>query len=290
MRDFIIPQLLNGLTLGAVLVLIAVGLTMVFGLMGVVNFAHGSMYMLGAYFTVQVIAMTGQFWLGLIVAVLVVGAFGLLIERFLIRPLYGRDPLLQVLLTFGIAVFLREAVEIVWGSRIQVLLAPPALDGSADFFGVQYPIYRVVVLGLAAAVAGSIWLILRYTNLGLIIRAGTCDRVMVSALGINIGRVFTGVFVAGSMLAALAGALVGPLRTVTPDMGNDVIAYAFVAVIVGGLGSFPGAIAGAMLVGMAELTGAFVLPSLAKATVDLIVAITMIARPAGLFGDDRSAA
>ncbi len=290
MADAVLPQLLNGLTIGAILVLIAIGLTLIFGLMGVVNFAHGAMYMLGAYLTMEAIAITGQFWIALIVAPLGVAILGLLLELLMIRPLYGRDPLLQVLLTFGVAVVLREAVEIIWGPRIQVLLPPAALDGSVEMFGIQYPVYRLAVLGLALGIAGAIWLVLRYTNIGLVIRSGSYDRDMVDALGIDVRRVFTGVFVAGTMLAALAGALIGPLRSVHPDMGTDVIIYAFVAVIVGGLGSFPGAIAGALLVGVAELLGALVFPGMAKAIVYIIVAVVMIVRPAGIFGSNRTSA
>jgi branched-chain amino acid transport system permease protein len=288
--EAVLTQVLNGLTIGAVLMLIAMGLTIIFGLMDVVNFAHGALYMLGAYLTVTVLAETGHFWLAMLVAPLGVGVFGLLLEYVMIRPLYGRDPLLQVLLTFGVAVVLREAVEIIWGPRVQLLLPPAALAGSVEFLGIQYPTYRLAVLVAAFGIAGVVWLVLRRTNIGLIVRSGTYDRDMVDALGINVRRVFTGVFVAGAMLAALAGVLVGPLRSVQPDMGNDVIVDAFIAVIVGGLGSLPGAVAGALLVGMAELMGALVIPGMAKAAIYVAVAVVMIMRPAGLFGSEPSAA
>lgn len=288
--EAVLTQVLNGLTIGAILMLIAMGLTVIFGLMDVVNFAHGALYMLGAYLTVTVVAETGQFWLAMLAAPLGVGIFGLLLEFVMIRPLYGRDPLLQVLLTFGVAVVVREAVEIIWGPRVQLLLPPAALAGSVQFLGIQYPTYRLAVLVAAFVVAGVVWLVLRRTSIGLIVRSGTYDRDMVDALGINVRRVFTGVFVAGAMLAALAGVLVGPLRSVQPDMGNDVIVDAFIAVIVGGLGSLPGAVAGALLVGIAELLGALVIPGMAKAAIYVAVAVVMIIRPAGLFGSQRTAA
>ena len=154
--EAVLTQVLNGLTIGAVLMLIAMGLTVIFGLMDVVNFAHGALYMLGAYLTVTVVAETGQFWLAMLAAPLGVGIFGLLLEFVMIRPLYGRDPLLQVLLTFGVAVVLREAVEIIWGPRVQLLLPPAALAGSVQFFGIQYPTYRLAVLVAAFAIAGVV--------------------------------------------------------------------------------------------------------------------------------------
>ena len=212
---------------------------------------------------------------------------GLLLERTMIRPLYGRDPLLHVLLTFGIAVVVSEAVEIIWGPRVQSLPAPAALSGSAEFLGIEYPIYRLVVLGVAVGVAAVVWFVLRRTNIGLIIRSGTHDREMVEALGINVRRVFTGVFVAGTMLAALAGVLIGPLRSVHPEMGTEVIVYAFIAVVVGGMGSVGGAIAGAFLVGVAELLGALIIPGMAKAAIYAIVVVVLLVRPTGLFGTER---
>ncbi len=287
--DAILTQILNGLTIGAILMLVAMGLTLIFGLMGVVNFAHGSLYMLGAYFGLAVVSATGQFWLALIIAPLGVGVLGYVFERAMIRPLYGRDPLLHVLLTFGVAVVLSEAVRIVWGPSVQPFQLPAALEGSVAFLGIQYPTYRLVVLLIALCLAGAIWFVLRRTNIGLIIRSGTQDRDMVDALGINVQRVFTGVFVVGTMLAALAGVLIGPLWSVHPDMGNEVIVYAFIAVIVGGLGSVGGAVAGAFLVGGAELLGALVIPEMAKAMTYIVVALVLLIRPAGLFGTDRAA-
>lgn len=285
--DAVLIQLLNGLTIGAILMLIALGLSLIFGLMGVVNFAHGSFYMVGAYLGVVVVSVTGEFWLALIVAPLGVGVLGFLLERTMIRPLYGRDPLTHVLLTFGVAVVVSEAVEIIWGPRVQSLAVPAALSGSMGFLGIQYPTYRLVVLFVTIVVVGVVWLVLRRTNIGLIIRSGTHDREMVEALGINIRRVFTGVFVAGSMLAALAGVLIGPLRSVHPEMGTEVIVYAFIAVVVGGMGSVGGAVAGALLVGVAELLGALVIPGMAKAVIYAIVVLVLLVRPTGLFGTER---
>lgn len=285
--DAVLIQLLNGLTIGAVLMLIAMGLSLIFGLMGVVNFAHGSFYMVGAYLGLVVVSATGEFWLALIIAPLGAGVLGFLLERTMIRPLYGRDPLLHVLLTFGVAVVVSEAVEIIWGPRIQSLAAPAALSGSMEFLGIRYPTYRLVVLFVAVAVAGVVWIVLRRTNIGLIIRSGTHDREMVEALGINVRHVFAGVFVAGTMLAALAGVLIGPLRSVHPEMGTEVIVYAFIAVVIGGMGSVGGAVAGAFLVGIAELLGALVFPGMAKAAIYAIVVLVLLVRPTGLFGTER---
>ena len=280
-------QLLNGLTIGAILMLIAMGLTLIFGLMGVVNFAHGSLYMLGAYLGLEVVNATGQFWLALIAAPVGVGVFGYLLERTAIRSLYGRDPLLHVLLTFGVAVVVSEIVEIIWGPRIQPLAPPAALSGSVEFLGIQYPSYRLAVLLVAAGVAGAVWVVLRRTNIGLIIRSGTYDHEMVEALGINIRRAFTGVFVAGAMLAALSGVLIAPMRSVHPEMGSEVIVLAFIAVIIGGLGSVGGAICGALLIGVAEVLGALVIPGMARATIYAIVILVLLAKPTGLFGTQQ---
>ena len=202
---------------------------------------------------------------------------------------FARRITLHVLLTFGIAVVVSEAVEIIWGPRVQSLPAPAVLSGSAEFLGIQYPTYRLVVLGVAVGVAALVWFVLRRTNIGLIIRSGTHDREMVEALGINVRRVFAGVFVAGTMLAALAGVLIGPLRSVHPEMGTEVIVYAFIAVVVGGMGSVGGAIAGAFLVGVAELLGALIIPGMAKAAIYAIVAFVLLVRPTGLFGMERKA-
>lgn len=286
----LLTQVLNGLTIGAILMLIAMGLTVIFGLMGVVNFAHGAFYMLGAYLGLEVVQATGQMWIAIIVAPIGVGALGFLLERTTIRPLYGRDPLLHVLLTFGVAVVLSETVEIIWGPRIRSIPPPSFLSGSVEFLGINYPSYRLVILLVAGVVAGSVWFVMRRTNIGLIIRSGTHDREMVEALGINIRVVFTGVFVAGTMLAALAGVLIGPLRNVHPEMGAGVIVYAFIAVIIGGLGSVGGAIAGALLVGVAEVLGALLIPGMAKAAIYAIVVLVLLVKPTGLFGTPQSAA
>ncbi len=280
----LLTQILNGLTIGAILMLIAMGLTLIFGLMGVVNFAHGALYMVGAYICLEVVRFTDEFALAIVIAPLVVGVIGYFLERSTIRPLYGGDPLKQVLLTFGVAVVLSEIVEMIWGPRIQPLSPPEALAGSLAFLGIQYPVYRLSVLFVAVAVSGLIWFVLRQTNIGLIIRSGTHDRDMVEALGINIRATFAGVFVVGTMLAALAGVLIGPLRSVHPQMGAEVIVYAFIAVIVGGLGSVGGAAAGALLVGVAEVLGALIIPGMAKAAIYVIVVIVLIFKPSGLFG------
>ena len=285
----LLSQVLNGLTIGGILMLIAIGLTLIFGLMGVVNFAHGALYMLGAYVAFEVVSVTGHWWLALIVAPIVVGLLGLVLERTIIRSIYGGDPIRHVLLTFGVAIVLSEVVEIIWGPRILVLLAPDFLSGSVSFLGISYPIYRLVVLLVSCLVAGSVWFVLRQTNIGLMIRSATHDREMVEALGIDIKRVSTGVFVAGTMLAGLAGVLIAPLRSVHPEMGTNVIVVAFIVVIVGGLGNVGGAMAGAMLVGIVEVLGALLIPGMARASIYALVVVVLIVKPAGLFGGKQSA-
>ena len=285
----LLSQVLNGLTIGGILMLIAIGLTLIFGLMGVVNFAHGALYMLGAYLAFEVVSVTGHWWLALIVAPIGVGLLGLVLERTLIRSIYGGDPIRHVLLTFGVAIVLSEAVEIIWGSRIQVLLPPDFLSRSVSFLGITYPTYRLVVLLVSCLVAGSVWFVLRQTNIGLMIRSATHDREMVEALGIDIKRVFTGVFVAGTALAGLAGVLIAPLWSVHPEMGTNVIVVAFIAVIVGGLGNVGGAMAGAMLVGVVEVLGALFIPGMARASIYALVVVVLIVKSAGLFGGQQSA-
>lgn len=280
----LLVQLLNGLTIGAVLMLMALGLTLIFGLMGIVNFAHGAVYMLGAYICLQTVWLTDRFWLAAFVAPLAVGGFGYLLERTIIRPLHGRDPLQHVLLTFGVAVVLSEVVKVIWGPQVHSMAPPASLAGSVAFLGIQYPAYRFAVLAATALISIAAWLVLRQTSIGLVIRSGTHDRVMVEALGINVRVFFTGVFVAGTALAGLAGVLIGPLRSINPEMGTDVIVYAFIAVIVGGLGSIGGAMVGALLVGVMEVLGAVLIPGMANVGVYVAVVLVLIAKPNGLFG------
>jgi branched-chain amino acid transport system permease protein len=278
-------QLFTGLVLGGILVLLAIGLSLIFGLMTVVNFAHGSLYMLGAYVGFFVLGYTKSFWAALVIAPLVVGAFGLVIERLLIRPLYGRGPDDPLLLTFGLSLVLVEAVKLVAGKLGLTLDPPAALAGAVDLGFMKFPAYRIFVLLVTVVVLVALWLFLEKTNVGLVVRAGSRDALMVRALGIDLGRVWFLVFGLGIAMAGLAGILAGPLRGVYAEMGIEIIIEAFVVVVVGGMGSLPGAIVAGLLIGEVISLTTFFAPKLAEIVVFMVMAVVLLARPSGLFGE-----
>ena len=278
-------QLFTGLVLGGILVLLAIGLSLIFGLMTVVNFAHGSLYMLGAYVGFFVLGYTKSFWAALVIAPLVVGVFGLVIERLLIRPLYGRGPDDPLLLTFGLSLVLVEAVKLVAGKLGLTLDPPAALAGAVDLGFMKFPAYRLFVLAVTAAVLLALWLFLEKTNVGLVVRAGSRDALMVRALGVDLGRVWFLVFGLGIAMAGLAGILAGPLRGVYAEMGIEIIIEAFVVVVVGGMGSLPGAIVAGLLIGEVISLTTFFAPKLAEIVVFIVMAVVLLARPSGLFGE-----
>ena len=278
-------QLFTGLILGGILVLLAIGLSLIFGLMTVVNFAHGSLYMLGAYVGFFVLGYTKSFWAALVIAPLVVGVFGLVIERLLIRPLYGRGPDDPLLLTFGLSLVLVEAVKLVAGKLGLTLDPPAALAGAVDLGFMKFPAYRIFVLLVTVVVLVALWLFLEKTNVGLVVRAGSRDALMVRALGIDLGRVWFLVFGLGIAMAGLAGILAGPLRGVYAEMGIEIIIEAFVVVVVGGMGSLPGAIVAGLLIGEVISLTTFFAPKLAEIVVFMVMAVVLLARPSGLFGE-----
>jgi branched-chain amino acid transport system permease protein len=278
-------QLFTGLVLGGILVLLAIGLSLIFGLMTVVNFAHGSFFMLGAYVGFFVLGYTKSFWAALVVAPLVVGAFGLVIERFLIRPLYGRGPDDPLLLTFGLSLVLIEAVKLLVGKLGLTLDPPAALAGAVDLGFMKFPAYRIFVLVVTAVVLLALWLFLEKTNIGLVVRAGSRDALMVRALGIDLGRVWFLVFGLGIAMAGLAGILAGPLRGVYAEMGVEIIIEAFVVVVVGGMGSLPGAIVAGLVIGEVISLTTFFAPKLAEIVVFVVMAVVLLTRPSGLFGE-----
>lgn len=281
----LLTQAFTGLVLGMVFVLLAVGLSLIFGLLTVVNFAHGSFFMLGAYFGFFFLGLTGTFWLALVVAPLMVGVFGLLVERFLIRPLYGRsidDPLL---LTFGLSLVLVEAVRLVWGKSGLTFNTPPALAGAVNIGFTYFPSYRLFVIAVTALVLLALWLFLERTDLGLIIRGGARDPLMVSALGINLRRVWLLVFGLGSALAGLAGILAAPMYGVYAEMGVTIIIQSFVVVVVGGMGSLVGAVVAGLLIGEAVGLTTLFAPKLAEIVVFMVMAVVLLVRPSGLFGE-----
>jgi branched-chain amino acid transport system permease protein len=282
--ELILMQLFSGVALGAILVLTALGLSIIFGMLGVVNFAHGALFMVGAYAGLWVASLTGSFWWGLIVAPVMIGLFGMLIEYLLIRPLYGRsidDPLL---LTFGLSYVLVEGVRIVFGSDGIPFPTPEALTGVVDLGVGFFPIYRIFVVGIVFVVVLLLWLGLEKTKFGLIVRAGARDPTMMKVLGVDISKVWLLVFGLGVGLASLGGVLSGPMRSVNPEMGALVLAEAFVVTVIGGLGSLVGSIVAGLLVGVVISMTALFAPEMATIVMFALMAIVLLIRPQGLFG------
>jgi branched-chain amino acid transport system permease protein len=281
----IVMQLFTGLSLGMLYVLLALGLSIVFGLLTVVNFAHGAMFMWGAYAGVSTLALTGNFWLALIAAPLIMGLYGLAVEKVLIRPLYGRDINYPLLLTFGLQFIMVEIVRIFWGTSDYPFAAPESLSLPLNFFDVFFfPSYRLFVIALTVVICIVLWFFLEKTNLGLIIRAGTRDPLMVRALGIDMSRIWLVVFGIGSALAGLAGILAAPIRSVFPEMGVAMLVECFVVVVVGGMGSLKGAILAGIIMGEASALSTLFYPQMADIVIFLVMAVVLLIRPSGLFG------
>ncbi len=299
--QLLLVQALNGLQLGVLLFLVAAGLTLVFGVMDFINLAHGVQYMLGAYLGAAFAAATGSFWLGLALALPAALAAGLLLELLVFRHLYDRDHLSQVLATFGVILVLNEGVKVVWGAAPLQVPIPPLLEGGIEIMpGLQYPIYRVAVLGAGIATAGLLWWLVERTRAGMLVRAGATNPAMVSALGVDVRQLFTMVFAFGAMLAGFAGVLAGPIFSVEPGMGDNVLILAFVVIVIGGIGSIRGAFVAALLVGLIDTLGKSLMPDLMRLFLDasaarqagaalasMLVYVAMAAilafRPAGLF-------
>ncbi len=278
-------QVFTGLVLGMIFVLLAVGLSLIFGLMTVVNFAHGSFFMLGAYFGFFLLGLTRNFWLSLVAAPLMVGVFGLIVERLLVRPLYGRSVDDPLLLTFGLSLVLIEAARLTWG-KIGVTFDPPRELAQAVNLGfTMFPVYRLFVIGVTGAVLLALWLFLGRTDLGLIIRAGSRDPLMVQALGIDLGRIRLLVFGIGTLLAGLAGVLAGPMRGVHAEMGVTIVVESFVVIVVGGMGSLAGAVLAGVMIGEVVSLTTLVAPKLAEIMVFVVMAIVLLVRPSGLLGE-----
>jgi branched-chain amino acid transport system permease protein len=278
-------QVFTGLVLGMIFVLLAVGLSLIFGLLTVVNFAHGSFYMLGAYFGFFLLGLTRNFWLALLLAPLMAGVLGLLVERLLVRPLYGRSPDDPLLLTFGLSLVLIEVVRLVWG-RIGVTFDPPReLAQAVDLGFTMFPLYRLFVIGVTLTALGALWFFLERTDLGLVIRAGARDPLMVQALGIDLGRIRLLVFGIGTLLAGLAGVLAGPMRGVYAEMGVTIVIESFVVIVVGGMGSLVGAVLAGLLIGQVAALTTFVAPKLSEIMVFVVMAVVLLVRPSGLRGE-----
>ena len=288
MIGFILAQCLSALSQAAILFFIACGLTLIFGIMRIVNFAHGVIFMLGAYIGYTAAAVSGSFLVSLIVAPIVVGAVGMAFERIFLRPLYGRrDGGAYLLLTFGLAVVLSELIRIIWGAQPLSSGIPDVLRGIVVILDQPFPLYRLflIVLGLAAAIA--VWQFLERTRAGLLIRAVSQNSEMVHALGTDVDLVRTGVFGLGCALAALGGVLAAPLVTAFLGMGTTVVIDAFVIVIIGGMGSFLGSLIGSILVGFVQVLGAYYFQDLALAFMYFLMLTVLVIRPGGLLGREE---
>jgi branched-chain amino acid transport system permease protein len=280
-----VAQAIHGLAYGMLLFLVASGLTMIFGMMGILNIAHASFAMLSAYFCYQVFLMTGNFWVGLVVAPVIAGFCGVLTERFLLRTVHKQGHLAELLITVGIMMVILELVKIGWGTESLVVKMPPSLSGLVKFAGLIYPVYRLFVIGLSIVILGIMALLLFKTRLGKIVRAAVSDADMVSSLGINTPLVFMLVFGIGIWLAGVAGAVAGPLLTVFPGMADQLGMDAFVVVVVGGFGSLMGAFIVALFLGELNAYGIQFIPRLAPVLMFAFMAIVLAFKPMGLFGE-----
>jgi branched-subunit amino acid ABC-type transport system permease component len=277
-------QALNGLAYGVLLFLLSVGLTLIFGMLDVINLAHGSFYMLGAYAGLSVIAATDNFWLALLAAPLAVGLIGALIERSCLCPLYRRPPLDQVLLTFGFIYLFEDLVKWIWGGRIRSIPPPDLFSGSVSLAGTIIPSYRLFVIVFGLVVAVLLYVLIERTRLGAVIRAGVFDAEMTAGMGINIHRVFTAVFAFGAALGGLSGVIAGPIQSAFPSMGVTILIPALIVVVVGGLGSLKGSLIGSLVIGQAETFGKAWLPDAAMLIIYVVMAGIVLIRPQGLFG------
>jgi branched-chain amino acid transport system permease protein len=294
-------QILNGLQLGVLLFLIAAGLTLVFGVMDFINLAHGVQYMLGAYLAVAFYGIVGNFLAALILALLATLGFGLLLEFLVFRHLYERDHLDQVIATFGIILFLNHAVRVVWGAAPLTLPVPDFFTGAVVLkAGLLYPVWRLVIIASGIGIAGGLYALVSFTRIGMLVRAGATNARMVSALGVNIERLFMIVFGFGTMLAGFAGIMIAPIISVEPGMGDNILILAFVVIVIGGIGSIRGAFIAALLIGLVDTLGrSFSVdilrlvmgpsparmagPAIASMLIYVLMAVVLYVRPAGLF-------
>ena len=279
----LLPQLLHGLVFGAALGLLALGLTVIFGLLGVMNFAHGELYMLGAYAGIALIGLTHSFWIALLLAPLAVGIVGAVTEIATLRPIYRREPLYGLILTFGLALVFREGARQIWGGDMRRIATP--VPGSTPLLGMTYPNYRLFLLAISTALLLAIWLFFTKTRAGMVVRAAVQDAQMLDALGVNVPRVFTLTFAGSAALAALAGMLLAPVFTVYPYMGAEMILLAFIVVILGGMGSMGGSVVAAFAIGFAQsLFSLWMNPQRVAIAIFGIMLVVLIVRPRGFFG------
>jgi branched-chain amino acid transport system permease protein len=297
---FFLEQALNGLQLGFMLFLLAAGLTLVFGVMDMINLAHGSLYMVGAFLAAWLTALSGSFLVGMLGGVLLTALFGMLLETTILRTLYLRDHLSQVLATFALILILNDGVKMIFGNDLP-LSAPTALEGPIELLpGLFYPAWRLVIIAVGIAIALLLYFLVQKTRMGALVRAGASNRQMSEAMGVNVGRLFTLVFGLGAALCAIAGSLLAPLLAVQVGMGENILILAFVVIVIGGIGSIRGALVGALLVGVVDTLGRTLLqqvlrealppqwssaagPALASMSVYMLMAVMLVLRPQGLF-------
>ncbi len=297
----IAEQLLNGLQFGLMLFLIAAGLTLVFGILDILNVAHGSLYMAGAYVAAQTMQVTQSFVAAVVVAAVVTGLVGLVLELVLIRKLVIRDHLAQVLGTFAVILIANDVIKMIWGPAPMMMSMPPALSGPVQLTSeLLYPAYRLLIIAVGLAAALGLYLFVTRTRAGVLVRAGASNRQMATLMGVRVPLLFLGVFVLGAMLAALAGALLGPVTAIQTGMGEQILILVLVCIVIGGIGSMRGAFVGALLVGFVDTSGRAFLPSLLKIffspavassvgptlaalSIYILMAVVLVFRPSGLF-------
>jgi branched-chain amino acid transport system permease protein len=278
---------LHGLAYAGLLFLVSAGLTLVFGMMNVLNFAHAAMYMLGAYFSYTIIMqLTGQFWMALTLCPVLLFIIGALVERFLLRRVHRYGHVQELLLTFGLAYIITELVKWYWGNYPLAVTVTGFLSGTVSIFGITYPIYRIFIFGCAVLVGVVMALILYKTRLGIILRAAVNDSEMANTLGVNVPLVFMGVFAFGAALSGFAGVIAGPLLSTFPGMAQEILLDAFVVIVVGGFGSLGGAIVASLLIGQLQSFGVLLIPKLSMALIYLLMAAVLIIKPSGLFGEE----
>lgn len=281
-------QFLAGLANGMLLFLVASGLSLIFGVSRIINFAHGGLFMLGAYFAYTIVNTFSNslqtFVVALVVGTVATALFGIAFEMPFLRRVYRSHHAFQLLITFGLVLVLGDAVKLVWGHDENTISAPDGLSGFVQLLGVTFPVYRAFLIGIGIAVCILLWWLLYRSRWGVLVRAATVDREMLRALGVDVGQLFTGVFALGSALAGLAGALAAPIMSIGPGLHAQVLIDAFVVVVIGGLGSFPGALAGALLIGQANAFGVLLFPQFAIVVPFALLTTVLILRPRGLMG------
>jgi branched-chain amino acid transport system permease protein len=277
-------QLMTGIALGAVYALLAIGLSLIFGMLTVVNFAHGAFFMVGAFLGVYFLAVTENFWFSLLLVPLATGAIGLVCERFLVRPLYGRGIDYPLLLTFGLSYVLIDVMRFAFGIEGLPTSTPAALRGAVNLGFGHFPLYRLFLIAATAVIVLALWLFIEKTRYGLIIRAGSRDSEIVKVLGIDIAKVWLLVFGIGTAIAGLSGLLAAPTRAVNPEMGIPILAESFVVTVVGGMGSLPGAVVAGLLVGVVFAMTSLIAPEYAELSIFVLMAVVLLWRPQGFFG------